>query len=89
MEFLDHPILLAVVSVSSWPVYTTLAKLFFGEHYEDLGETLRYLLQWDWVSLLKGNYWEDRAATFKFNVFLFLCIGWVAAISEILCRSFF
>jgi hypothetical protein len=89
MEFLDHPILMAVVAVFSWPIYTNLAKLFFGDRYEDFGETLRYLLQWDWISLLKGQYWNDWDATFKFNVFLFMCIGWVAAITEILCRTFY
>lgn len=89
MQFLDHPILLALVAVLSWPVYTNLAKIFFGAYYEDLGQALRYLLQFDFVSLIKGKYLEDWDATFKFHVFLFFCIGWVMAITELVCRAFF
>jgi hypothetical protein len=89
MEFLGHPYLVAVVAVISWPVYKNLAKVFFGERYENFGEALRYLFQLDFVSLLKGEYWKDRDATFKFNFFLFMCVGWVAAITELICRTFF
>ncbi len=88
MEFLKHPYLIALVAVVSWPIYKSLAKLFFGEQYEDLADTLKYLVQFDFISLLKGQYWNDVDATFKFGVFLFLCIGWAAAITELICRVF-
>jgi hypothetical protein len=88
MEFLNHPYLMAFVAVISWPVYKTLAKLFFGERYEDLGETLKYVVQFDFISLFKGQYWNDWDATLKFNFFLFMCVGWVAAITELICRWF-
>ena len=89
MQFPDHPILLALVAVVSWPVYTNLAKIFFGAYYQDLGETLRFLLQNDWKSFLQGRFLDDWDATFKFHVFLFFCIGWVAVITELVCRAFF
>lgn len=86
MLIFDHPLLIAVVAVLSWPVYTSVAKAFFGENYEDLAEAIRYLFQWDLVSLFKGEYWEDQWATLKFNIFLGLCLGWVAAISALACK---
>jgi hypothetical protein len=88
MEFLDHPYLLAIVSVVSWPVYKSLAKLFFGERQEDLGETVKYVIQPDFISMLKGQFWNDWDATIKFNFFIFLCVGWVAAVTELICRWF-
>lgn len=76
------------VAVISWPGYKNLAKAFFGEKYEDLGKTLKYVVQFDFISLLKGEYWNDWDATLKFNLFLFLYIGWAAAITELICRWF-
>ena len=40
MEFLDHPIAMILVGILSFPVYKTLAKVFFGDNYEDLAESL-------------------------------------------------
>lgn len=37
---------------------------------------------------MRGRFWDDWDATFKFYVFLFFCIGWVAAITELFCRAF-
>ncbi len=86
MAFLDHPQILILVGVLSIPVYASLAKVFWGEKFETLGETLRYLLTPDLYSLLKGRFWEDWYATTKFNAFLLLCFGWAAAITELLAR---
>lgn len=86
MQFLDHPIAMLLVGIFSFPVYKVLAKIFFGENYQDLGETIKYVATADWYSLFKGKFWEDWDATIKFNVFLALCFGWVAAVTECIAR---
>ena len=43
MELLDHSIAMIIVGILSFPVYKTLAKVFFGENYEDLGEAIKYI----------------------------------------------
>lgn len=86
MEFLDHPKVMLLVAVLSIPVFSTLAKIFWGEKFETLGETVKYLLWPDIYSLFKGRYWDDWYASTKFNLFLFLCFGWVAAVTELLAR---
>lgn len=86
MAFLDHPFVLFFIGLLSLPVYGTLAKMFWGEDFETLGETVRYLLTPDICSLFRGRYWDDQYATIKFNVYLLLCAGWAAAITEFLAR---
>ena len=86
MEFLDYPKVLILVGVLSIPVYVTLGKMFWGERFESLGETIRFLFTPDFYSVFRGRFWDDWYATAKFNVFLLLCLGWVAAITELLAR---
>lgn len=86
MEFLDHPRILILVGVLSTPIYISLAKMFWGEKFESLGETIKFLFTPDIFSLFKGRFWDDWYATIKFNTFLFLCFGWTAAITELLAR---
>lgn len=86
MEFLDHPGIMIAVGILSIPIYVTLAKIFFGEGFESLGEAIKYFFWPDWYSLLKGKYWEDWSASMKLNIFLFLCCGWVAAVTELIAR---
>ncbi len=86
MEFLNHPIALMTVGILSIPVYVMLAKVFFGERFETLVETIKYIIWPDWYFFLKGKFWEDWDASMKFNIYLFLCFGWVAAITELLAR---
>ena len=82
--FLEHPVLLIVIAFISYPVYFRLAKAFFGQQLETLGETLHYLYQNDWISIKKGEYVEDRFATMKFGVFACCCLLWPAAVTELL-----
>lgn len=84
--FLDEPLTVIFVAILSWPVYKYLAKVFFGEQYEKLGQVVKYVIQWDWTSAKQGKFWEDWDASLKFNVFLIMCIGWVVAVAELLCR---
>ena len=86
MLFLDHQLVLLTVALISFPIYVSLAKLFWGERFDSLGETIRFLFTPDIISLFRGEYWDDWHATLKFNVFLFLCLGWAAAVTELLAR---
>lgn len=86
MGFLDHPKILILIGVLSLPIYASLAKMFWGEKFESLGDTIKFLFTPDLYSLFRGRFWDDWYATTKFNVFLFLCFGWAAAITELLAR---
>ena len=86
MLFFDHPLVLLTVALISFPIYVSLAKLFWGERFDSLGETISFLFTPDLVSLFRGEYWDDWHATLKFNVFLFLCLGWATAVTELLAR---
>lgn len=86
MQFFDHPKIFLLVGILSIPVYVTLARIFFGEKFESLEDTIRFLFTPDFYSLLKGRFWNDWDATMKFNIFIFLCFGWAAAVTELLAR---
>ena len=86
MQFFEHPIVLIGVGVLSLPMYYTLAQIFFGDKFENLGDTIKHLIVPDWYSLIRGRFWDDYLATTKFYLFIFLCVGWAAAVTEILAR---
>ena len=86
MLFFDHPAILITIALISIPIYVSLAKMFWGERFDSLGETIRYLFTPDIISFFRGEYWDDWHATLKFNVILFLCLGWAAAVTELLAR---
>lgn len=86
MEFLKHPTILIMVGILSIPIYISLAKMFWGERFESLGETIKYVLTPDIYSLFKGRFWEDWDKSLAFEFYLFLCFGWAAAITELLAR---
>jgi hypothetical protein len=86
MQFFNHPVEMFLVAVMSLPLFGMLAKVFWGEKFETLGETIRYLLLPDWYSLLTGRGWDDWFAETKFQVWACLCFGWVAAVTELLAR---
>ena len=86
MAFLDHPWVMLIVAVLSTPIFLTLARMFWGEKFEDIGETVKFLFWPDVYSLFKGRFWDDWYATKKFDLFLLMCVGWVASVTEILAR---
>lgn len=86
MKFLHHLQLLCVVGACSLPVYVALAKIFWGEKFETLGETVKYLFLPNWLSFLRGRYWDDVNATFDFYLYLALCFGWAAGVTELIAR---
>lgn len=86
MRFFDYPLELFLVAVMSIPVFVMLAKVFWGEKFETLGETIHYLVQPDWYSFFSGRAIDDWFAESKFTLWALLCMGWVAAITELLAR---
>ena len=88
MEFLHHPKILVFIAIISLPLYATLARGFWGEKFESLPETIKYLLWPDIYSLLKGKYWEDIESTELVYFYIFLCVAWACAITEFIARHF-
>lgn len=88
MECLDYPRIIIVVSISSLPMYGLIARIFFGDKLETLGEAIKYVLTPDLVSLFKGRYVDDYWHSFKFGAFLVTCVLWVLAISELIVKLF-
>lgn len=88
MGFLNYPGILVAVGIISLPVYAVLARIFWGDRFESLGETIKYLIWPDWYSLFKGRFWDDWFATTKFNIYLLLCFGWAGAWTDIIAKLF-
>ncbi|GGY84626.1 hypothetical protein GCM10011613_32010 [Cellvibrio zantedeschiae] len=88
MEFLDHPKLILLVAFLSIPLYLTIARGFWGENFESLGEAIKYLLWPDWYSLYKGKFDEDANSSTMVTLYIILCVGWALAVTEIICRHF-
>lgn len=86
INFINEPFILFCVSFISWPIYKVLAKVFFGEQYQGFAECFKYAIQCDFYSMMQGKYWDDYWATLKLNTYLSLCIGWVCAVAELICR---
>lgn len=88
VEFWDHPRVLVFVGLFSIPLYVKLGRIFFGERFESLGESIRYWLTPDRYSFLIGELRQDWAATFRLELYLALCFLWAAAVTELLARLF-
>jgi hypothetical protein len=67
MGFFDHPKVLILVGILSIPIYASLAKMFWGDKFQSLGDTIKFLLTPDLYSLFKGRFWDDWYATTKFH----------------------
>lgn len=83
---LNHPVLIVVVAICSWPMYRLLAKSIFGAQYQTLARSLQFWMQSDWKSRLDGEEHEDRLGTFRIQAFAWACLLWVGAVSEGICR---
>jgi len=85
----EHPFLLLFIVLASYPLYKTYAQIFFGDNFEKLSLAFHYLLQRDWVSFKKGEYWDDKHNSHKIYYFIGICILWDLSVYEGLCRLFF
>lgn len=52
-------------------------KMFWGlfEDMEDFKESVRYIFRWDFISLLKGQAFEDFVGEAKVGLFVFGCLA--------------
>ena len=80
--------LVVVLAIVNIPIYAILASVFFGKGTGGLGEGLRYAFTPDIISMFRGEYWEDRWASFKLSLWILLCIGAVAAEYKLLSVIF-
>jgi hypothetical protein len=52
-------ILIILILIVNIPIYKHLFNLFFDDYF-DFTECLRYLTTPDFISLFRGEYWEDQ-----------------------------
>ncbi|WKE64051.1 hypothetical protein PVT67_10095 [Gallaecimonas kandeliae] len=78
-----------MVALASLPVYSTLARMFFGKGLGGLANAIRLFFTPEIISLLRGEYLQDGWESLKFFLFILLCIGWVLSASELLTKALF
>ena len=65
LEAVERPQLLMWCAIAVIPLYLWLGQLFFNG-WHDFLESLRYLYQPTWLSVLRGEFHEDNWASLKF-----------------------
>lgn len=86
-EFMFWLLLIGLV-VLNIPSYLLLGKAFFGG-WDGFLECVKYGLTPDIVSLFRGEYWEDKAASFKLALYLIACIVLVVCEYKLMTKVFF
>ena len=89
MNILNHPIIFAVVAIVSWPLYVSIGKLFFGGNFNSLSEMLKYIIHPSGESFSSNEHisvWFTSTRVTKILFYIFLCVGWPAAITELIVR---
>ena len=86
--FLDHPLVILIVTILSFPIYELLKRAFFDD-WADVWESIKFFFQPDIVSILLYKEDEDDFATSKLIAFFVISILWIIVASEIVCRIFF
>jgi hypothetical protein len=66
--------LLIFLGVVNLPVYWFLGKVFFGD-LATFWELLKTSMVPDLISMFRGKYWEDWAATARINLYFVMCGG--------------
>jgi len=69
---IDHPFLLTMLAILNVPWYLYLLRGMFGDS-EGIRESLRYMLTPDFISALRGRFWEDQWAEMKLFTFVLAC----------------
>lgn len=77
-DFLEHPVLLAILIAANWPVYRWLVQIMFGGG-DGLGEAIKFWFIPDIYSFFSNRYFEDQWAELRLAVWAALCVGTVAA----------
>ena len=69
------------------PSYLLLGKVFFGG-WEGFLECVRYGITPDIVSLFRGEYWEDKAASWKLFLYFAGCAALVFCEYKLISKIF-
>lgn len=69
LSFVDRPMLFVGSALIAIPLYIGVARIFF-DGWSDFLESLRFIYQPQWLSALRGEFYEDGWASLKFLVFL-------------------
>src|SRR6266487_110384 len=69
---INIPLIIAL-SIVSLPVFGMLGHLFFGDR-DGFLESIYFLFIPDIISLLRGEYWEDRWAEIKLTMWGIGCV---------------
>lgn len=65
------------------PLYFLMGKWIYQD-WHDFVDSLRFLYQPSWLSLLRGEWHEDNWATLKFFFFLCCCLGCAGIVYKVL-----
>ena len=68
---------LLILAILNIPIFISFASMLFGKG--GFTETLRYAFTPDFISALRGEFWEDRWAELMFAVWLVICVALVLA----------
>ena len=77
-EWFDHPFLLLILIVLNFPIYRILMEEFFGD-IGNLKDSVWYWFTPDIISVLKGEFLEDKWAELKLGFYIGACSSVVAA----------
>lgn len=82
LAFVDKPMLFLGASFAAIPLYIGIAQIFF-DGWDDFLDSLRYIYQPQWLSLLRGEWYEDQWASIKFLFYLLVCIAMATTVYKI------
>ncbi len=72
MDMVEHPFLLTMLVILNVPCYLYLLRGMFGDS-EGIKESLMYMLTPDFISALRGRFWDDKWAEMKLFAFVLAC----------------
>lgn len=74
----EHPILLSLVFLFSYPLYKYLWKVFFGDR-EGFQECLRFWVVPGWLLSSRGERLDEFWSEFRLVLYFLVCVLVVAA----------
>lgn len=73
MSLDSTPVRWTVLAIVNIPLYLGLGYVLFGD-WQGFWDCVRYWFTPDWVSLFRGEYWEDCWSEAKLFLFAALCL---------------
>lgn len=84
---MDHPVLIIVAVVVNPPLFFVVGWAIFKD-WEDVWESIKYWVMPDWLSMLRGEYFEDLWSELKLFYFAAVC-GALVFMECLLYQKFF